>query len=258
MNEYQFFNNQGSKLPYTKNMWGTCDTLEKYNSNKHIHEIWNKIPISYEYNNYGFRCDDFYENTSDTTQIVFAGCSYTEGEALPLDKCWANLVYNKIKSEYNLSFPYWNIGSGGTGLDHMIRYCWHFMPILKPTHIVSLVPNIHRREPYLDYRWLPALVDKDFDKIYVDEKVGLYEYERNLSILSTMAELWNFDVIMFYHRWEIQKNNIDIPILPRLHNYIIDVTYIDYGRDNQHFGIKTAQTVANYIFNFTKNHIKNV
>lgn len=67
--------------------------------------------IFYEFNNLGFRCDDFKKH-HDGKHILFSGCSETEGAANALEDCWANILYNKIKNDIKTS-GYYNVGKTG-------------------------------------------------------------------------------------------------------------------------------------------------
>ena len=65
--------------------WADSDTEEQYN------KVKDRVPygpndITYKYNNYGFRCDDFTDWRENPIRILFAGCSMTEGQMCIRDR----------------------------------------------------------------------------------------------------------------------------------------------------------------------------
>jgi len=79
---------------------GTNNKIKYLNEDKSLYYV----------NNYGFRSDDFI-NKHNGKHILFAGCSVTFGQGLPLDYVWSKQLYEKIKQKekvsgfYNLATP---------------------------------------------------------------------------------------------------------------------------------------------------------
>jgi hypothetical protein len=254
----KFFNDIGTQLPYHCSNWGLCDTEKRFLSSP-IKEQWKDIEISYKYNNFGFRCNDFTQWQHSKFNVVFAGCSHTEGEGLPLEHTWAWLTYERIKSALNVDFPYWNIASGGTGLDTFVRYLWNYVPMLLPTYVIVMIPGFFRREPAPGRSWIPMENQKgNYSEVFSEEQFATYEYEKNICFISNIAQCYNFNVLAVYHQWELETYNFKIPHMKNIYSYVDNWPKgtNDKARDNLHVGTKTNEIYSNDIFNyFMKNLI---
>jgi hypothetical protein len=98
--------------------------------------------ISYKYNNYGFRSDDFENNLIKDS--LFAGCCVTHGDALPYDKVWSKIFYDK-QLKYDGYSKYHNISRSGGSIETIVfdtlQYCKTFG---NPENIFLLFPHFHR------------------------------------------------------------------------------------------------------------------
>lgn len=65
----------------------------------------------YSINSHGLRSDEFSKRHSGK-HIVFAGCSFTFGDGLPLEYTWPHKVYTEIKKRERVS-GYYNISQSG-------------------------------------------------------------------------------------------------------------------------------------------------
>ena len=89
-----------NRKPNTIDLWHPADTetlfkqnLEKYPDSVHL-QNYLKNPITYSYNNYGFRTrDDFNLNEEGN---VFLGCSHTFGIGHHLEDTWVYKLSEKI------------------------------------------------------------------------------------------------------------------------------------------------------------------
>lgn len=89
-------------------------------------------PITYQYNNFGYRTyDDFNKNDDG---IVTLGCSYTEGIGLHLEHTWGYRIAKKLNKKF------WNLGEGGFGLDKCYYNLLFFIDYLKFDDIFLLIP----------------------------------------------------------------------------------------------------------------------
>jgi len=109
----------------------------KHQYNKMIELGWDNQSVTYKFNSYGFRADEFniYDNG-----IMFIGCSHTMGTGIPYNSTWANIVATK------LGLMNWNIGQGGGSMDTCFRLGSYWIPKLKPKIIVLLIPEKTRIE----------------------------------------------------------------------------------------------------------------
>lgn len=111
-------------------------------------EVLGIDPLSlYSVNKNHLRSDDF-KKKHDGLHILFAGCSVTAGEGLPLDYTWSKIVYNKIKEESNVS-GYYNIAQPGASpidiVEQIITYTGEFG---NPDIIFVNFPDIDREKNY--------------------------------------------------------------------------------------------------------------
>tara|TARA_B100001778_G_C18586934_1_gene630333 strand:- start:191 stop:1162 length:972 start_codon:yes stop_codon:yes gene_type:complete len=101
-------------------------------------EHYEKNPITYTYNNYGFRCDDFIQ---DKEYNVFLGCSHTQGVGHYYENGFA---YNLNK--YLDDYAYANFGVGGSGIATGFRHLNQYKNIIKPKRVFVWYPHWYRIE----------------------------------------------------------------------------------------------------------------
>lgn len=122
--------------------WLTADTEERYHDNiKNRYDDlkrfgWLEKSITYKFNSYGFRCDEF----SDRPTAMFLGCSNTVGVGIPYENTWAYIV----SKELNLECA--NLGLGGGSSDSAFRMCLGYIDIVKPKLVVYNQPPAARLE----------------------------------------------------------------------------------------------------------------
>jgi hypothetical protein len=87
--------------------------LEKYLNGMGI-----DIRDFYKLNSYGFRSDEFTDKHNGL-HILFAGCSITFGDSIPLEYTWAHKLYSKISSSQKTS-GYFNLGTPGVGMSEIL------------------------------------------------------------------------------------------------------------------------------------------
>lgn len=223
--------------------WLPVDTKEQYERVSKTMDIpYGPNDITYKFNNYGFRCDDFNSWENYPYRILFAGCSMTEGIGVPLEDLWAKKLHTKIVNKIGFEIPYWTIASGATGLDHMSRYLFHLKDMLRPQIIISHLPSNVRRERWHEDRWSIWNLDYDIDKhtaILADENLVNYQTEKNLAMINIMLE--EID------SWFFCSSDIDIS-LSRFIKKDIFLEQIDFGRDGLHAGPKSNDLFANITF----------
>ena len=104
-----------------------------------------------------------------------------------------------ICEELKVDIPFWSIAVGGTGLDQMVRYLYHFGDILRPQIIIGFLPPIYRRERWAEDKWLPDNPDKETVKVLGQEEFAIYQTEKNMVMLNLLLEKWNSH--MLYSSW---------------------------------------------------------
>jgi len=197
--------------------------IEKYN--------WTKNSITYKFNKFGFRSDEFGEGDS----IVFLGCSFTIGIGVPANVHFSNLV----ATELNLNC--YNLGIGGGSNDCCFRLAYYWLAKLKPKICVYVEPEDTRFEI----------------KCEIEEKYqfGNYNVQDIGSLQSPLKEFYPYwlynDANSFLKKQKnllgIQKlcDNNSIKFIHTDNKFV----EIDYARDLVHPGIKSNANKAQKILN---------
>jgi hypothetical protein len=228
------------------------DTDTQYKENLKNPQYKDLIPteyFNYKYNNYGFRCDDFTDYNQHKYRILFLGCSDTEGLGLPLKESWAYKLLHRINEDFNQKIPYWNISMAGSGLDQQVRALYQLNDILKPHIIIALFPDSSRREIYNGLYYFKNIKTpnkkKEYDNVFFDNRLILYQLGKNLSFLKLLAEKNNTKIIAnamcsIDHYYEEYFKHYDF--------YRYETDYysckIDYSRDLRHLGKKSNTKFA--------------
>lgn len=149
----------GARDTFTKNKtskWSLLDgdTEEKYLINiskpeNKNHLTYSPTDIEYSYNSYGFRSEEF---TNLDNDILYFGCSFTEGTGSPLNHVWSYQLHEKIKSLYpkSASLQYYSLGMGSLSIDGITRKIYGAIENIKlrPKMIICFFPHIMRQELY--------------------------------------------------------------------------------------------------------------
>lgn len=181
--------------------WYPIDTKENYNP---INNAYGPDDITYQLNDNGFRSDSF--DLQSEKRILFLGCSITFGIGLPVEHSWAHILLNFIRQETGYNIPYWNLSFPGCGLDTLVRLYYHHGVKLNPQLVFGYFPS-YRRELYVDNDnyisfFLPRSKDNNFKNIpyLVDERIILYETEKNMCFLDCMLKSTNSKMI--WNEWD--------------------------------------------------------
>lgn len=132
----------GPGVPNTVALWAGSDTEENFRKNPA--PGYDESSISYVYNNYGFRSDDF-EFESGEKNILYIGCSFTQGVGLRWEDTWVH----KVSKEFPEHRCY-NLGFGGLGPDYVARIATNIIPIAKPDIVFVFWPSQTRFEFWVD------------------------------------------------------------------------------------------------------------
>lgn len=155
--------------------------------------------VEYSYNNFGFRCDDFYVQDSGKYHVLFSGCSETEGASNKLEDVWANKLYEKIKKDHDVS-GYYNVGKAGLTPFMIIKNCITYMEKFgKPDSIFMVIPDHYRLTSWdtenLKYSYFFINSDYNlFQKSYEDHSIGR---EQNYSNIKN-HQMFSFSVIIMF------------------------------------------------------------
>lgn len=103
-------------------------------------------PFEYIYNTDGFRSQHFENFKSDDINIVFSGCSWTEGSGLPQDMVWTSLLTEKIKEMHpDENVETYNVGIGGASIPLVFKNTLAFLRKYdKVDYLYMLLPGFDR------------------------------------------------------------------------------------------------------------------
>lgn len=233
--------------------WWPCDIEKNYDPENNA---YGPNDITYKFNGNGFRCDSF--DIRSDKRILFLGCSHTNGIGLPLEHTWPHILLNYIKKETGHNIPFWNLATGGTGLDTQTRMFYHYGLKLKPQLVFAYFPA-YRRELYnADDRWLSPFnsshPETNFDNIpyYADPRIQYYEIEKNMCFLDVMLKTIN--ATMIHNYWAMDGEII--PIYDRFQiNHKFQLTWDKKARDKLHCGHSSHINFAKNIWETYKDII---
>lgn len=216
--------------------------------------------ISYDINSSGHRCDEF-KKEHDKKHALFAGCSFTFGEALPYKQNWAGMLYDKINKNNNFS-GYYSLSYGGGGVDVIVdniyKYCDTYAT---PDYLFILIPEIGRRYLWHKNKYFSVISPYDQPEYLYDAHQGFenalrytVSYMKNLEIF---CEKLNIKLI--WSTWNPEEANVlkDInfknflyfqqkDIINKSDNYYdINHKYYRKGRDFSHPGLMFSNGLAN-------------
>jgi hypothetical protein len=143
----------------TTTKWSQTDKEETFNLNLKKHKnnetlsFYLENPIEYQFNNFGFRTPDDFNDVDDGN--VFLGCSHTMGVGHHLDNTWSYKLNQQVGGKF------WNISAGGIGIMTNFRLLLAFYKDLKIKNIFHYVPKYPRYEFYVDGRFKILNIGKD-------------------------------------------------------------------------------------------------
>jgi hypothetical protein len=214
--------------------WLPMDTEQRYLENLKNHYLelekfgWIDCPITYKFNNFGFRSDEF----SHDPNIVFLGCSHTCGIGIPLEQTWAHIVSS------NLGFKNFNLGIGGTSNDTAFRIAQHWVPQLIPSIVIFLSTERTRFELHLK------------NLTILDCGIWLEKEQNNKFIWNEwIGNDININMNYLKNKFAIEQicNNLGIKFIHFEYTELFkDVNYLqnDFARDLSHGGVLTNQFIA--------------
>lgn len=187
--------------------------------------------ITYQLNANGHRSKNINEIDLDN-YILTAGCSFTQGVGLKLEKTYSYLVAEKLNCDY------YNIAVGGLGIDAILHNLsmWFLTVSKKPKALVIQWPTKSRFCIFDDNRvngygiWN---TENDIMKfIAIGTELGYFEFKCQ-SLLNLIENLdKNIKVVHVSSYYEYKRKN-------DLHFNIVDL-----ARDDKHYGIKTHELLS--------------
>jgi len=143
--------------------------LKKYKNHKTL-QFYLENPIEYQFNNFGFRTPDDFNNIEYGN--VFLGCSHTMGVGHHLENVWS------YKLNQHVGGKFWNISAGGIGIMTNFRLLLAHHKDLKIKNIFHYVPKYPRYEFYVDGKFEILNIGRDnLPDEYVNLLGDLYQIE---------------------------------------------------------------------------------
>lgn len=186
----------------------------------------------FKLNSSGLRSDEFTE-VHDGKHILFAGCSITFGDGMPLDYIWPKIVYNEIAKTEKVS-GYFNVGRPGASNIWIIMQIFKYIELYGMPDVIFInLPDSDREiaDEHTEHRIqvLPAVMYRFLNKIVSDAgsriisfswdaraNIG-YDGELHMDSSDPRAWLKNFYQYNIHERYEYtfsfceeHKNSEDI------------------------------------------------
>lgn len=207
-NKYLFSGSQSKE--YEK--FNECFTAKKFYVEEPI--VFEDINFEYYINEDGFRGRSFKKFDNNNINILFLGCSITQGLGLPEDQSWYKKLIKKIESDYpDKKINYYNLSVSGIGYEVIFKNMITFLNFVgKPDFIFCLLPqisrqlkwhekkymNLHLKLSNLDVvmpKWMEKLIipiPRKFDKLNEDRREAELIYTQNYSVEDSFMKFCNF------------------------------------------------------------------
>jgi len=211
--------------------------------------------ISYVYNNYGHRCDDFKQEHNEQ-HILFAGCSITLGEGLPYMSNWSGRLYNKLSLEIKTS-GYFNLsflgGSSELIISNIYKYIINYGA---PDMLFLHLPETSR---FISYgKQYDNATEKDNESIKKRNRWYVYNMMIGLELFCQYADIkllwtsWDKQDSSFYNETGsfnnfILLNDVDI-YLSSKNKHEKSNNYYGIARDIAHPGLMYSDGLANIYY----------
>lgn len=212
--------------------------------------------IHYKLNSDGQRCDEFKKNHKEK-HVLFAGCSFTSGEALPYKQNWSGKLHSKIGK----TSGYFTVAYPGGGIDVIINNIFQYCNFYgKPDVIFLLAPESSRKFGWAIDRYYSFISPYsgpnyfDYHRGYQNAIYLAYNAIRNLEIFCKMS-----GISLIWSTWQGQEAKIyntmnfenymhmdQDDIIKSAKNYSESISpYYSMGRDKTHPGLMFSDGVAN-------------
>lgn len=179
--------------------WAVSDTPAALEGMPLAHkQYWAKQQISYELNEYGFRCGEL-SGEEQPQSITFIGCSRTVGVGMPKSRTWtAQLCEQTGLKEINLG-----ISAGSTDAAYRIYAAWQY--INRSPITCFLVPPPARIELVQQETFVPVgnwteSIPQDIliDKL-LDPALNIVRTQRNIDAIKWIASQTNSKLLILEH-----------------------------------------------------------
>lgn len=234
INFYSIFNTIPKTGVYGEYSFFNTDSVEKN---------FNNLDISYKFNQYGYRCDEF--STKGKTNILILGCSIAFGVGIP-----KSFRFGEVFSKEFEDSVIWNLSWPGVSGDYVSRIALVSIPILKPDICLINFPLFARREYFdlngskFDYR--PDrkpnnLISKNIINNFLNlssDYEDYYNFYKNYNIIENLCKINQCKFLFSIGQVDTKKHNINFQ------QFAGAFEKIDIARDGGHPGILSNEKHA--------------
>lgn len=192
------------------------DGLTPSFANPFVHEIVERNYIKYFkkdpslvmgiFNDFGQRSDDFINDHMGKLHVLYAGCSFTYAEGVPIEMSWSGLINKYINENICETSGYFNVGKGGANFRTMEDHIFGYMKYSgKPDVIFINIPEIGREN--LEYRVSLRLLNDDKDSAISkkDKIVTIENFKNRLLNFQRICDMLNIQ--LFIGCWTMNSSN---------------------------------------------------
>jgi len=219
--------------------------------------------ISYDLNSFALRCNDFTKD-KETNKFLFAGCSFTFGEALPHKTNWSGQLFESLNNDSGAFQEYNLLGYCGASIDYILDNIYAYLKKFnQPENIFILFPDSKRKTANHRGARLVLIPQDMNDRHYEYTWGGVDSFDYQLLKIKKLEDYCNNNKIkLFWSTWD-QKER-DKFLQCELNNFIYfnneDINkqikdkkiflnehkkYYEIARDNIHPGIGYNSAIAN-------------
>jgi len=145
-------------------------------------------PITYHFNEYGFRSDSFEQRTD--FNILVSGCSLTVGVGTEYDKIWPRQLKNIFEQgTVNSNVTVWNLAQSSTSPDYSVRSIYKVVDVLQPDFIAVCWPAETRFEgPDGDKLRDYQMDTEEYPRLFIDQQYAYHNLQRNVAFLTEICK----------------------------------------------------------------------
>lgn len=174
----------------------------------------------YSFNSAGYRSENFFVHQPENKKlhVLFAGCSVTFGQGVPLEYSWPKIVYEKIK-ETKETTGFFNLATPGATNEMIIENVYGYIKKFgMPDVIFVLLPDLLR-----DFRTKESPWPKVYREVAI-KAMMLEDYALSCGSKLILYSWWNTEDV------EVVDKNQEKPTFPK----IPSVNTVDDEARNRH------------------------
>ena len=182
--------------------WAVSDTPQALDSMPLAHkQYWAKQHISYELNEYGFRCGEL-SGEEQPDSITFIGCSRTVGVGMPKSKTWTHQLSDQLGlKEINLG-----ISAGSTDSAYRVYAAWQYVNRSPITCLLVPPPariELVQQETFVPVgNWTESIPQDVLINNLLDPALNVVRTQRNIDAIKWIASQTNSKLLIIEHGWQ--------------------------------------------------------